>query len=94
MSMKLVVCTMQRYAPNPHSCGNSGGLDIADGLEKAVSEYGLPVGIERIACLSLCQKGPNVQLQPEGKNWHGVSCRDVEEIVAYTSAVINKTNGE
>ncbi|GBG13839.1 2Fe-2S ferredoxin [Novimethylophilus kurashikiensis] len=92
--MKLVVCTMRRYAPNPHSCGNSGGLDIAEALEKNVAEQGLSVGIERIPCLSLCQKGPNVQLQPEGKNWHGASCRDVEEIVAYTSAVINKTNGE
>jgi (2Fe-2S) ferredoxin len=83
MSMKLVVCTMQRYAPNPHSCGNSGGLGIAEALEKEVSGEGLPVQVERIACMSMCQKGPNVQLLPEGKNWHGVGLRDVGEIVAH-----------
>lgn len=81
--MKLVVCTMQRYAPNPHSCGNGGGLEIAETLEREVSAMELPVAVERIACLGMCQKGPNVQLLPDGKNWHGVSLGNVGEIVAH-----------
>lgn len=81
--MKLIVCTMQRHAPNPHSCGNSGGLEIAQRLEQAIAEQGLLVSLERVRCLSLCQKGPNVQLLPEGKNWHGVDQGKVGEIVDY-----------
>lgn len=41
------------------------------------------VVLERIGCLGMCLKGPNVQLQPEGRNWHAVGLQDVEAIVAY-----------
>ena len=81
--MKLIVCTLQRYAPNPHSCGNGGGLKIAEKLERELAESGLIVPLVRIGCLGVCLKGPNVQLLPEGKSWHGVNIDDVEEIVGY-----------
>jgi (2Fe-2S) ferredoxin len=74
---------MQRHAPNPHSCGRVGGLDIAAKLERELAEAGLFVPLERMGCLSKCLTGPNVQLLPEGKNWHEVSIDNVEEIVAY-----------
>lgn len=81
--MKLIVCTMQRYAPNPHSCGNGGGLEIATKLEQELAEGGLSIPLERIGCLGACLRGPNVQFLPEGKGWHGVGIDDVEAIVAY-----------
>lgn len=81
--MKLIVCTMQRHAPNPHSCGNGGGIEIASKLEQGIAEAGLCVPLERKACLGMCLKGPNVQTLPEGESWHEVGLGDVEEIVAY-----------
>lgn len=74
---------MKRHAPNNHSCGNKGGLDVMLKLEQGIAEALLEVPIEQKACLSMCLKGPNVQLQPEGKNWHGVGLNDVQEIVEY-----------
>jgi len=87
--MKLIVCTMQRHAPNPHSCGNGGGLALADKLEREIAEHRLPVVLERKACLGMCLKGPNVQLLPEGRNWHEV--RETGEIVAYLKHLYSKT---
>ncbi len=81
--MKLSVCTLQRYAPNPHSCGNSGSVEIAKKLEQALAENRLDVALERIGCFGACLKGPNVKLMPAGKNWHGVSIDDVDQIIAY-----------
>ena len=81
--MKLVVCTQQRYAPNPHSCGNSAGLAIAEKLEWEIAKQQLIVPLERKGCLGACLKGPNVQLLPQGKYWHEVNIDDVEKIVAY-----------
>jgi (2Fe-2S) ferredoxin len=74
---------MKRQAPNPNSCGNRGGLEIAAKLEREFADAGLIVPVERIGCLGACLKGPNVQLQPEGKSWHGVCSDDVHEIVAH-----------
>lgn len=79
--MKLIVCTMLRYAPNPHSCGNIGGFEIASKLEQEIAEAGLCVPLERKACLGMCLKGPNVQILPMGDTWHEVKLGDVEEIV-------------
>ena len=85
--MKLVVCTLQRYAPNPHSCGNSGGLAIAEQLARALAADGLKVAVEQIGCFGLCLQGPNVKLLPAAKCWHGVNQDDVADIVAYVKSV-------
>jgi len=62
---------------------------VADELEREIVEHGLTVTLERKACLGLCLKGPNVQLLPEGKNWHGV--RETGEIVTYIKHLHSKT---
>ncbi len=79
--MKLLVCTHKRYAPNPHSCGNSGGLDIAARLEAAIHLAGLNVSVERTACMSKCANGPNVKLLPDGTVWERVDLGTVDEIL-------------
>jgi len=87
--VKLIVCTMQRHAPNPNSCGNSGGHDIADALERHLADNCLPVPLERVACLGKCPTGPLqgsqgtvVQLYPTGKSWRGITREDVPGIIA------------
>jgi (2Fe-2S) ferredoxin len=82
-AMKLFVCIQKRYAPNPHSCGNGGALLIAAKLEQELAKAGLNVVVERMGCQGACLLGPNVQLLPEGKCWHGVSEDNVAQIVAY-----------
>ena len=81
--MKLLVCTQKRHAPNPHSCGNSGSESLADLLENALLAAGMEFTVERSPCMSMCVNGPNIRLLPEGKNWHRVGTREVDEIVAY-----------
>jgi (2Fe-2S) ferredoxin len=88
--MKLIVCTMQRHAPNPHSCGNGGALEIVAKLEREITEAGLFVLLERIGCFGACLKGPNVQLLPKGKIWHGVCIESVEEIVDHIKHMSSK----
>lgn len=48
-----------------------------------MAEAGLCIPLERVSCLGMCLQGPNVQLLPDGKNWHAVSPGAVEEIVAH-----------
>jgi len=88
--VKLIICTMQRHTPNPNSCGNSGGLEIALTLERELTDAGLLVPVERVACLGKCLTAPLkggqgavVQLYPTGKSWRGVTCCEAAEIVAY-----------
>jgi (2Fe-2S) ferredoxin len=88
--MKLIVCTMQRHAPNPHSCGNGGALEIAAKLERELTEAEIFVTLERIGCFGACLKGPNVQLLPEGKMWHEVDIETVEEIVDHIKHMSSK----
>lgn len=83
MAMKLMVCTMQRQPPNPCSCGNSGGLDVAEKLEQCINENRLAMSLKRVACFGICLKGPNVQLLPEGKYWHQVGLESVDAIIDY-----------
>lgn len=81
MDSKLIVCINRRHAPNPHSCGNNGGIEIAATLEERLNVQGLDIPVERIACMSMCANGPNVQLQPDGRNWQRVGAAEVDEIL-------------
>ena len=81
--MKILVCTQQRHAPNPHSCGNGGGIEIATRLEEAIRQAGLDVVVERSACMSMCVNGPNIRLIPEGKNWHRVDMQKIDGILDF-----------
>jgi (2Fe-2S) ferredoxin len=78
---KLLICTQQRHAPNLHSCGNGGGIDVATRLENAIRQAGLDVSIERTTCMSKCASGPNVKLLPEGTVWERVDLQKVNEIL-------------
>jgi len=85
--MKLLVCTQLRHAPNPHSCGNGGGVEIAARLETALQQAGLDVVVERSTCMSLCVNGPNVRLLPEGKSWQRVDRQKIDEILAFVQGL-------
>jgi len=81
--MKLLACTHIRHAPNPHSCGNGGGLEIVTQLADAVRIAGLDVIVEQTACMGMCVNGPTVRLLPDGKNWHRVDMQKIGEILEF-----------
>ena len=85
--MKLLVCTQERHAPNPHSCANGGGLSIAIRLEEVIGLAGLEVTVERSSCMSMCVNGPNIRLLPEGKNWHRVDMQKIDEILEFVQGI-------
>ena len=78
--MKLVICTQQRHAPNPHSCGNEGGIAIANKLEEIARRNGLNISIKRTPCINKCDNGPFIQLQIEGKHWYRVTIKEIDEL--------------
>jgi (2Fe-2S) ferredoxin len=88
--MKLLVCTLRRHAPNPHSCGNGGGSALADRLAAAMHEMALDVAVERVPCMSLCAQGPNVRLLPEGITWNRVDVQRIEEILTFVKNHVQK----
>lgn len=61
-----LVCIHQRTNPSQPSCGQRGGLEIAEVLTREIADRGLDIHLERFACLGLCNEGPNVKLSPEG----------------------------
>jgi (2Fe-2S) ferredoxin len=81
--MKILICTNQRHAPNPHSCGNSRSIEMASRLEDGIRQAGLDISVERVACLSMCANGPNISLMPDGKTWQRVDMQKIDEILDF-----------
>jgi (2Fe-2S) ferredoxin len=69
----ITVCTNlrppTRIAP---SCGTSGSLAIAEALPTALRDRGIAAEVVTIACLGLCQKGPNLRISPCGSWIHAI----------------------
>ncbi len=82
----VTVCTNRRANPAMPSCGAGGGEEIADALEAAIAEQGLPVRLERFKCLGLCERGPNVKLSPGGEFCHGVTLDDLPKVLVRITA--------
>ncbi len=77
----VVVCVNQRIGPMAVSCGGSNSEAIADALQAGIEGRGLSAKVERIHCLGLCAKGPNVRFVPGGSWFHEVIPDDAETIL-------------
>jgi (2Fe-2S) ferredoxin len=77
----VTVCINRRANPEMPSCGARGGVEIADALEAAIAEQGLPVRLERFKCLGLCERGPNIKLSPGGEFCHEVKLEDLPAVL-------------
>lgn len=69
---KVIVCVNMRANPDQPSCAARGGVALAEALEQAIEERGLPLTLERFECLGRCNMGPNVKLAPGGAFLHHV----------------------
>jgi len=63
------------------SCGGSDSEAVADALEAGIDSRNLNAKVERIRCLGLCAKGPNVRFVPGGSWFHEVNPEDAVEIL-------------
>lgn len=86
MPPKLYVCIQQRYAPNPACCANKGSLPLKKLLEEKVKANGLQVEVAASGCMGLCQSGPNLRLEPQGKVWNRATAEMADEVINFMKA--------
>lgn len=79
--LRLHVCTQLRYAPNPHSCANSGSETILKVLRDEMLLRPLDVDVVASSCMHMCNEGPNVKLSPFNIKWSHVSVSSIPEII-------------
>jgi (2Fe-2S) ferredoxin len=82
----VTVCVNYRSNPDAPSCGARGGEKIAQALEIAIAERGLPVVVERFYCLGMCEHGPNLKLSPGGVFCQGVHHGDLPQLLEKIAA--------
>lgn len=83
----LIVCVNRRSGDQP-SCAARGGVEQADQLESAIRERRLQVKVERVHCLGVCTRGPNMRLAPGGAFFFGVSAADIPAVVERIEAAL------
>ena len=81
----IIVCVNHRSNPNQPSCGARGGTDIADYIEREVSNNQLQLTVERFNCLGFCERGPNLKLVPEGRFMYGVRIEELPVLISELS---------
>ena len=77
----IVVCVNERLGATAISCGGSDSVTIADALEAGVQARELDVVIDRVHCLGLCTRGPNVRFIPGGDWFTEVKPADADRIL-------------
>lgn len=85
---KVIVCVNARANPDQPSCAARGGLEIADALERALLEGGLPLVLERFACLGRCNMGPNIKFSPGGQCLHHVRPNHLAPVLRAAEAFV------
>jgi (2Fe-2S) ferredoxin len=80
----VFVCTNKREGGRV-ACANPGrgGDEICASLKDAVKHMGLKgqIRIARSGCLDLCEKGPNLFVEPGGTWYCGIQEGDVPELL-------------
>lgn len=78
---RIVICTQQRYAPNPTCCAGHGSLQLLSMFAQVIEEQGLDIELATSGCMGMCRQGPNLKLMPAGLVWNGVDASQVKEIL-------------
>ena len=87
MQRQILICTQQRYAPNPVCCANHGSLALKHHLEQELVKMTLEVEVVASGCMGMCLKGPNLKLMPDGKVWNAAGVEQVAEIINILSCI-------
>lgn len=78
----VFVCCNERE-PGEAACANRGSKALAEKLKKYTKDKGLraTIRVSRSLCLGLCERGPNVCVQPDNVWYDGVTEADLPQIV-------------
>lgn len=79
--IQLLVCTQQRYAPNPNCCANKGSTALIEVLKQEALNNCVEVEIVATKCLLRCEDGPNIKLIPGNKIWSHVTIETISNII-------------
>ncbi len=77
----LTLCVNVRKEDFVPSCGRRGSLELRPQLEAGLRERGMELEFQTIACLGLCDKGPNARLAPSNSWFHAIGPNDVPELL-------------
>ncbi len=79
MPVTVVVCVKERVSGS--SCAGSGGVALADAVERELARQELPIGVKRIFCLGQCEQGPNLRIAPGGAFFRRMTMARLGEVV-------------
>ena len=85
----LIICVNRRLGDQP-CCAARGGVEQADRLEDAIAERRLDVKVERVHCLGVCARGPNMRLAPGGAFFFGVLADDIPAVIERIEAACGR----
>jgi NADH:ubiquinone oxidoreductase subunit E len=88
----LTVCINYRQEAFVASCGRRGALAIREALEQELRAQRVPVTLAAIACLGLCEKGPNARLAPANSWFHDIRIDDLAELVSVVRSEVDRLN--
>jgi (2Fe-2S) ferredoxin len=90
----LTLCINERKEDFMPSCARRGSLEILGPLQAALGRRGLDVDFQTIACLGLCDKGPNARLAPSNSWFQAIGASDVPSLVDVVESELAKLKGE
>jgi len=79
--LTINICVNFRAGNILPSCGARGSRELADALEKGLTERNLPFGFKRLHCMGKCHIGPTMRLVPGGAFIMGAQEADVPRIL-------------
>jgi len=80
MEKQILICTNRRLTERKPSCGRL-GAELVGELERLISERGLGIQVNHVACLGRCSEGPNLRLAPGGKFYSQVTTTQLPTIL-------------
>lgn len=77
----IVICVNRRFSAQKPSCAARGAEEVAEELELALERHDLPFEVQRVYCLGLCERGPNLRLAPGGRFYTGFALDDIDNLI-------------
>lgn len=84
MSKQLLVCTNFRANPNNPSCGARDSQLVFDQLKTSLAKENIEIATVESPCMGYCNDGPNARLAPNGEFFHGISAKNLAEVLQAT----------
>jgi (2Fe-2S) ferredoxin len=81
MSKQLLVCTNFRANPNNPSCAAHDSRLLLDKLKTDLANNNIEIEVVESPCMGYCKIGPNARLAPNGAFFHGISTKNLAQLI-------------